>query len=567
MLLKKLIVRKTLPKITTIREIAFNLNGLNLIVDDTNEIASESGNSVGKTTVIRIIDLCLGGSTLSSIYKDRDTDTENTEIKNLLNSHKVEAELIVQDDEEEYSIIRELFTRGKKKINGIPYNQDDFNFKLKELFFNSTEEKPTFRQLIPRFIRLEEIQLENVINYLKMTTKETYEAIYLFLLNIEEESLLSKKNLLEEELRICRNRLEYYRKDNNIPSIDHLEQSLKLINKDIGEWTKKRKELDYIDTYKDELNKKYEISQQLDEINQEIEFVMFDKSLIEKSIKKIISEKNEIDTSKIKSIYQEVKKYNEELDKTFEDVLKFHNTMIENRVKFIKPQLDLKIQKLEELNAVRDELLLKKQKISIDLVDEGLLNELEVLNRQIDDLNIRKGEILNSIEILNNAEEEINSLKNQVNDLRESMDPENQDDSIGKFNEFFSEYSQELYGEKYVFVYNKEWRNTKNGTPFTIGNLNGNIGTGKKRGLIIAFDLAYLKYVDELNLKSPRFIIHDKLENTHINQLNTIFNLSKDIKGQYIVPILRERVSSIDQDLIEEAKIIELSQNDKFFRV
>lgn len=52
-----------------------------------------------------------------------------------------------------------------------------------------------------------------------------------------------------------------------------------------------------------------------------------------------------------------------------------------------------------------------------------------------------------------------------------------------------------------------------------------------------------------------------------INQLDTIFKLSKDIKGQYIVPILRERVSSIDQGLIEEAKIIELSENDKFFRI
>lgn len=49
-----------------------------------------------------------------------------------------------------------------------------------------------------------------------------------------------------------------------------------------------------------------------------------------------------------------------------------------------------------------------------------------------------------------------------------------------------------------------------------------------------------------------------------INQLDTIFKLSKDIRRQYIVLILRERVSSIDQRLIEEAKIIELSENDIF---
>lgn len=567
MLLKKLIVRKTMPQTIVIREIDFNLNGLNLIVDDTKKVANESGNSVGKTTVIRIIDLCLGGNTISAIYKDKDTDTENNEIKKLLNAHKVEAELIVLDGDDEYSITRELFIRGKKSINGTSYNKDDFNAKLKEIFFDSIEEKPTFRQLIPRFIRLEETQLDNVINYLKMTTKESYEAIYLFLLSIEEKSLLSKKNILEEELRMHKTKLDYYRKDNNIPSIDHLEQSLKLVNKDLEAWTKKRKELDYLDTYKTELNKRYEISQQLDEINQEIEFVMFDKSLIEKSIKKIMSEKNDIDISRIKTLYSEAQKYNDKLDKTFQDVLRFHNSMIENRIKFIKPQLNLKIEKLEKLKVSRDELLLKKQKISIDLVDEGLLNELELLNREIDELNIQKGEFLNSIDILNNALEDITNLEKQIDDLRKLMDSENQDIGIGKFNEFFSKYSEKLYGEKYVFVYNKDWRNIKNGKPFTIGNLNGNIGTGKKRGLIIAFDLAYLSYVDELNLKSPKFIIHDKLENTHINQLDTIFKLSKDIKGQYIVPILRERVSSIDQSLIEEAKIIELSENDKFFRI
>ncbi len=49
-----------------------------------------------------------------------------------------------------------------------------------------------------------------------------------------------------------------------------------------------------------------------------------------------------------------------------------------------------------------------------------------------------------------------------------------------------------------------------------------------------------------------------------INQLDTIFKLSKDIRRQYIVLILRERVSSIDQRLIEEAKTIELSENDIF---
>ena len=59
MKIKKLIVRKTQPSEEIIRDITFNLKGLNLIVDNTPEDLIESGNSVGKSTTIKIIDLCL----------------------------------------------------------------------------------------------------------------------------------------------------------------------------------------------------------------------------------------------------------------------------------------------------------------------------------------------------------------------------------------------------------------------------------------------------------------------------------------------------------------------------
>ena len=44
----------------TIREISFR-KGMNLIVDETQtDDQRESGNNVGKTTVLRLIDYCLG---------------------------------------------------------------------------------------------------------------------------------------------------------------------------------------------------------------------------------------------------------------------------------------------------------------------------------------------------------------------------------------------------------------------------------------------------------------------------------------------------------------------------
>ncbi len=74
-------------------------------------------------------------------------------------------------------------------------------------------------------------------------------------------------------------------------------------------------------------------------------------------------------------------------------------------------------------------------------------------------------------------------------------------------------------------------------------------------------------YANEMEIKSPKFVIHDKLENTHINQLKTIFDLCNDINGQYIIPILRERVDKVDKELIDKAKVLELSTDNKFFKI
>jgi hypothetical protein len=103
--------------------------------------------------------------------------------------------------------------------------------------------------------------------------------------------------------------------------------------------------------------------------------------------------------------------------------------------------------------------------------------------------------------------------------------------------------------------------------PVSLDSFRGNVGTGMKKGVIVAFDLAYMKFAEEIGIKAPQFVIHDKLENTHINQLKTIFELCKEIDGQYIISILRERVSKVDADLIEQAKVLELSSDDKFFKI
>ena len=105
-----------------IREIKFNEFGLSLICDEENyENNYESGSSIGKTTFIKCIDICLGASSTKSIYKSASTG-ENTSLKAYILDNKISLQLTLKTNRnKEILLERHLFDK-KEFINGIEYN-------------------------------------------------------------------------------------------------------------------------------------------------------------------------------------------------------------------------------------------------------------------------------------------------------------------------------------------------------------------------------------------------------------------------------------------------------------
>lgn len=564
MQLEKLIVKKTVPDDEIIREIPFK-KGLNLITDITTDVPQNSGNSVGKTTVLKVIDLCLGAKSIKSLYSDNDTNTENEEIKKLLKDHKVMAILTFDNG---ISISRYLYPNGPHFINNKRLKNKEFLQTLKEVLFNSNTANPSGRQLLNRFIRIDNKQLDNLIDYLDgYQAKDEMESIHLTLLNAVDKMTVNRKMICEKKIREFSDILDQLAMENRNSSLASLQQRLKIIESEIIEKTERREKIDYIYEYKDEINKRSEVLNKLDIIFSKIECMKFDISIMEESIQEINDDKCNIDLGKLRSLYDEAMNNIEKIDKKYEQLIEFHNKMINNRIIFIKKRLNKKKEQLARLNIEQERLLEEKQILSKSLVDQNLLSDLNALSTQIDQLNIQKGATERSIELYENYNRKIKKYQEELLKLS----PYNNaliEKKIDVFNKYFSKYSDDLYREKYRLVYNKDWNpNKKNSYPFSIAHVYGEVGTGKKRVLVIAFDLAYLDFIMEEKMYSPQFIIHDKLESIHINQLRTIFNLCNDITGQFIVPILKERINTIDNDIIEKATILTLSQDDKFFKV
>ena len=568
MKIKKLIVRKTKPSEEVIREIQFKEKGLNLIIDDTPESLRESGNSVGKSTAIKIIDLCLGAKSVRELYYDSDTRSENVVVKDFLEEYKVQAELILIDENKrEYSIKRDLFLRGKKYIFDEPYSEQDFWDELKKIIFGLKEPRPTFRQLIPKFVRVENTAEERMIKFLPiMTGSDVYDTIYCFLFQIYSDELLSKKGEITEKLFECQKTIQMLEKSKSISSLSVLKQSLEIINSDLKDLYDKRNKLSYMDEYREELDSKRKLTLRINDLQEKMELVEFEIANIENSIVSLSKEKSEINIQILQAIYQEAKSYIPTLQKKFEDMISFHNSMIQNRIDFIQKQLNVKKELLEQYSSQLANILEQKEKITIEALDEGLLDELNMLNRKIEDLSLKKGEIKQSIQLLEEQEAVRQDLNKELLVIQNQMENDGIDEKIKKFNQFFSDYCDKLYGEKYLLAYNENWKEEKK-FPVSIASLGGKVGTGKKKAVIVAFDLAYMQYSIEMGIKVPQFVIHDKMENTHINQIKTIFEICEGIDGQYIIPILRERIDKVEQKYVEKAKVLELSTNNKFFGI
>ena len=188
-----------------IREIEFKA-GLNLIIDNTPTTEVHlTGNNVGKTTVLKLVDFCLGGKP-SIIY----TDTENKkEVYNLVKDYLIDEEIVitltlVEDlnnlNSKEVVIKRNFLSKKKavRSINGKDVLEKDFEEELlKQLIPNQKAEKPTFRQIISHNIRYKDENINNTLRTLDRYTSDVeYETLHLFLLGCTFDDGAKRQALL-----------------------------------------------------------------------------------------------------------------------------------------------------------------------------------------------------------------------------------------------------------------------------------------------------------------------------------------------------------------------------------
>lgn len=570
MFIKRLIISSPTE---IIRDIEFG-SGLNLIIDDTPvDDTKSTGNNVGKTTVLKLVDFCLGAKA-NIIY----TDTENKKeiydvVKNFLVDEKIEITLILTENlndlkAKQLEIRRNFLTHKKaiRKINGNAVLDKEFEDELERCILPDKEaEKPTFRQIISHNIRYKDESINNTLKTLdKFTTDIEYETLYLYMLGCtfnegaKKQALVIKIN--QEET--FRERLEKKQTKTTY------EIALALVDDEINTLNEKKSSFNLNETLEQDLEQLNVVKYNINKTSALISKLEIRRNLIEESKSELEQSISHIDLQQLRLLYNEATANISGIQKTFEDLVAYHNKMVVEKVKFISQDLPELINKLKGL---REELtlLLKQEKELTDGVAKG--DSFEELEKVIFELNEKyrvKGEYESIISQLNEVEENINTLNGQIEVIDNYLFSGDFEallkEQVKKFNKLFSSISQELYGEKYALTFKKE-TNKKGQQFYKFNAFNANMSSGKKQGEILCFDLAYLLFADEEQLPCLHFLLNDKKELMHDNQLIKVAEFVQSQNIQLVVSILKDKLPTA---VLDKAHIaVELSQKSKLFKI
>lgn len=541
-----------------LRNIKFNSEGMNLIVDNSDK----SGNNVGKTTVLKLIDICLGAKEKKYIYEENETKAENSELKNYIETEKITVTLKVRKNDEDTELKVELFERGKRFINGEVLKYESYVTKLKELFFGNNLKKPSFRQLIGKFIRVDQKQDNNrFIKYINasVSTKD-YEAIYSFLFNLQDQNKIDYLSNIKKEIKDTENDIKTIKRMYNFKTIDELNQIVFVLDNDKQRLNEQIKEYIHVEEsreFEKERIKLKEEYQKFLEAEENLEFAIKKaKEIIENE--KTKNQKNKIDESVLKLLYDEVARNYNGLDKEFGELIKFNDKLSANKINFYSK---IKINKQKELDTLikNKEKFFSENKEKLQDVKIKNFEEYYKIKSEFDEIVKKRSVLSEVIEKTTNLEEKLKNLNNEIieNDVSKEKNITKEHSNI--FNKYFSKYSERVENQKLIMYFSKE------NIP-TISNINEGVGTGTKKTLISIFDIAYYNFIKELGLNFPEFIIHDVLETSQTESLEKIVDIVRETKVQYIAAVLNEKIKD-NRNISPEDIVLTLNKNDKLFKI
>ena len=489
--------------------------GFNVVLADRTSESSQkdSRNGLGKTTLIKIIDFCLGSSfTKDHPLKQKEVENWTFSLDLTFDGKDVTVsrntsdylKIYVEGDFSSWPI------KPQKNVDGDFLKIKDWNIILGELMFglssNIIEQSysPTFRSLISYHVRSSKGAF--------ITPFEQYSKQKIWDVQVNNAYLLG----LNWEYAS-----QFQRLKDNKNTLDKLKKAAKqgLLSGYIGTLGELEAEKigvnEKVDKYKTDLTS-FKVHPQYSDIEKEANSLtknihkIVNKRIINNQLltayERSISEEKDISTKKVENIYQEAGLFfPDNLKAKLNDLVEFHEQVITNRssyleteIKKIKREIESQSNKVSSLSKKRAEILEILQK-------HGALEEYNKLQTKLTVLEQKLNEINGRIKNLKTFEKGLSDYKINKEELRQKTrrDFDEREESVKKALSIFNKNSEYLYSEPGLlsiditdtgYKYNVEIKRA------------GSHGIGNMK--IFCYDLM----VNQLKIKDrndPRLLIHD----------------------------------------------------------
>jgi len=551
----------------TIRDIPFKKN-LNVIINDKN--VSMPGNSVGKSTLGRVLDYLFDGS-INDIFVDRDNNSSNKEIENLFNNHQVYASLTYIDlDGLPNTIKRQLSIEGGSKsyyVNGVPKSSREYISHIMKTIFNVYSSKPTIRKVAPKFFRTNQYRMlhnTKLLDEHRNGSKSDLSIVMLYLFGFGNTSLLTEKHELNTKIK------KYEKQSKVLGSIIKDEK----IKGAVTEIKRKIKSLEkgLLSTDKgvDKLELVSEINKADDQENRHLDLLInLDVKIknVQRTNKILTNDDRTYLVAELNRIYEYASVSIESVLRDYDDSLQFHNQLIETKKEFISsglPALEYKKTQTElELLKLRNH----KSSLYAQISSKQDLNELSATVKEIGELTKKFIKNTAMIEHQDATDLNLENASNLLIELSEKLNKQLEcvNDFETKFIENFKNYTNEFYNVEYKFSLNLD--SAKGECRPTVDDVESNNEGGLKRLEIISFDLAYIKTINDMELSRPTFAFHDSIDDIDIELIVKMFDISQNLSGQQIVSVLADKLTAEQYKKYKPFMILELSQSNKFFKI
>lgn len=553
-----------------IRDIEFH-KGLNLIVDETPENTTGTGNNVGKTTVLRLIDYCLGGD-VDGIYRNPEDKHESYAlVKDFLIGNNVIVTLILVDDLDTPSkkvVIERDFKTGRSsliRINGKDVTKKDFVAELESAIFPEVKtETPSFRQIIAHNIRIDNLRLENTLKTLTMGKNEEYEALYLFMFGCPNDSAARKTQLAQE----LDTEKKYKRRMERNRSKNEYKAALSVIESDIEKLVERKENLNINENLQLDINSLNALRAQINKVTSRTSLLSLRRELINETVESFDKQNFGEDVVQLEMIYKQASAYVPKMQRTFKELVDFHNTMLENKKAFVAQELPSIQEEIESLSVELERLKEKETVMAEKVLKSDTYEELEVIIVQLSELSRRKGEFESYISQIESAEKAIKEKCEEMKKIDDGLFTadfaQRLETQRDKFNKIFSEVSHEIYDEQYIISYEVDTQKGKQLYKFHITDV-ANFSSGKKQGEISCFDIAYTVFADQESIPCLHFILNDKKELVHGNQLNKFAEAVNKYNVQFVCSMLYDKLPPVLRK--DEHVVVRLSQDSKLFRI